>query len=295
MSRMLKLTYLSMFALLVVTFVFGQAAPREQPKAEVKADEPIYVRFDKVVIYNGQDDPKISLAEELQTLGAQHNLVFDINERAFNFDNIQEVGRTPIFTNPLPPMKNVRLETVLRKILDRVPGPSGAVFTIRRDRIEITTGGFQEKEFWPHAPADMEPVFPLVHANYEKKPLDEALKDLADRTDVTIVLDVKAAEKDKPVVTARLANTPLDAAVQLLAEMSDLRAVTIGKTMFVTSVEKAKRMTKQPRMPMEVPVPGMPPNPLGALGALGMGGQLGAIGIAPPPGFRPRSTSPGAM
>ncbi len=135
----------------------------------------------------------------------------------------------------------------------------------------------------------------MVHATFDKTPLDEALKDLSERSDVTIVLDAKAAEKVKPVVTAHLANTPLDTAVQLLAEMSDLRSVALGKTLFVTTAAKAKRLYKQAH-------PAMPELPNGA-GALGFGGALGNLGAlgfggagigGPAPGnFRPR-LQPGA-
>jgi hypothetical protein len=305
MSRTLKIAYLSVLALLLATFVAGNGAQKDAPKPEVKADDPLYVRLNRLVTFNGVEDPKVTLAEELDLLGTQHNILFDINERAFAFDMVPEVAKTQIAERPLPPMKNVRLETVLHKVLARVPAPSGATFTVRRDRVEITTNKFQQTEFWPKAPEDMEPVFPLVNASYDKKPLDEALKDLSERSEVTIVLDTKAAEKVKPVVTANLTNTPLDTAVQLLAEMSDLRSVAIGKTLFVTTAAKAKRLHKENH-----PMPGAP-NGLGALGvngalgqmgqlgfgALGFGGQLGlgAIGFGgPTPGnFRPR-LQPGA-
>ncbi len=284
MSRLVKLTYLSVLALLVGTFVFGHAAP----KPDAKTDEPIYVRLNKMINFNGFEDPKATLAEALEALGKQHDLVFEVNERAFKLEEIPLVGDTKIVEDrALPPMKNVRLETVLRKIFARLPVPSGATYTIRRDRVEITTVKAQQEEFYrdhiramqnanPLEAVDgaIDPLrfFPLVHANYDKKLLEEALKDLAERSDVTIVLDTRAA-KDNPVVTARLANTPLDTAVQLLAEMSDLRSVAIGKTLFVTTAEKAKRLAEQ-NNPQPAPLPGGFP-PGGMIGVFGQMGQLG--------------------
>jgi hypothetical protein len=269
MSRTLKVIYVSVLTVLLVTFVTGGAAPKDAPKPEAKAEEPIHVKLTKVVTFNGLEDPKTSLAEQLEILGSRHNLVFDINDRAFVVEGLQDVAKTLVGETPIAPMKNVRLETVLRKVLARVASPSGATYTIRRDRVEITTNQAQQQEFWPNAPEGMEPYFPLVHATFDKTPLDEALKDLAERSDVTIVLDVKAAEKLKPVVTAHLANTPLDTAVQLLAEMSDLRSVAIGKTLFVTTSEKAKRLYKQAH----------PPMPNGGFGALGLAGAMGQLGV----------------
>jgi hypothetical protein len=296
MSRTLKITYVAVLTTLMATFVIGNAAPKDAPKPEAKGEDPIYIKLNKVVTFTGLEDPKTTLREQLDVLGDQHNILFDINERAFAFEQLNEVAKTPIAERPLAPMKNVRLETVLQKMLARVPVPSGATFTVRRDRVEITTNQFQKIEFWPKAPEEMEPVFPLVNASYDRKPLEEALKDLSDRTEVTIVLDTKAADKVKPVVTANLANVPLDTAVQLMAEMNDLRSVALGKTLFVTTAAKAKRMHKEAQ-----PAPML--NGAGALGALGVGGamgQLGAFGFGaigfggPVPGnFRPR-LQPGA-
>ncbi len=315
MSRILKFAYLSVAASLLLTFVFSRAAPKDPPKTD-KTDEPVYAKINKRVNFNGADDPKLTLGELLDHLATQYDIVIDVNERAFRSgtDDLKDVTKFPLIESaPIPPMKNARFEMVLRKHLDRLPNATGATFTVRRDHIEITTIKAQQDEFWPHAPTDpatgttMEPVFPLVHANFDKKPLDEALKELAERSDVTIILDVKAAEKDKPIVTARLANTPLDTAVQLLAEMSDLRSVALGKTLFVTSAEKAKRIDEQ----LHPQVNPFAPNPLGGcfigvlgqLGALGQVGAFGSLGVVgqfgvggvdrPAPGnFRPRTTPP---
>jgi hypothetical protein len=294
MSRMVKLADLSLLALLVGTFAFGHA-PKDAPKTDAKTDEPIYLKVNKPFDFPGIDDPKWTLSDALELLSSKTGLVFEINETAFAAppDKIKDVGWTPIAeTTPIRPMKNVRLETVLRKIFARLPVPTGATYTIRRDRVEITTVKAQQEEFYRdhiramqnanpleaiEAVTDPLRFFPLVHANFDKKPLDEALKDLADRTDVAIVLDVRAV-KDNPIVSARLTNTPLDTAVQLLAEMSDLRSVAIGKTLFVTTGEKAKRIYKQMN-----PLP-----PGGMSGVIGAMGEVGVGPIQPPGNFRPR-------
>src|SRR5262249_51766019 len=65
--------------------------------------------------------------------------------------------------NPIPPMKTT-LATVLKKILARVPVPSGATYLIRRDVIEITTGQFAtaEKAVRVYPVADL--VIPIPNA-----------------------------------------------------------------------------------------------------------------------------------
>jgi tetratricopeptide (TPR) repeat protein len=100
----------------------------------------------KTINYLGLDDPKATLVEALEQLSKAYNVVFDINEKAFGFENVKEVGKTEVAQpNAIPPMK-ATLATVLRKILSRVPVPSGATWIIRRDTIEITTGTFAAAE-----------------------------------------------------------------------------------------------------------------------------------------------------
>jgi len=287
MSRFLRIGTLSLATLVLFTFVFGQTAPKDPPKADAKADESLYAKLNRIVSYNGVDDPKATLTEVLDLLAANQNLTIDINVRAFRLEQVNEPGKFQLAEQePIRAMKNVRLETILQKVLERVPVPSGATWTVRRDHLEITTNRAQQAEFYPPHPLNplddpdenkVPAVFPLIHAKFEKPRLDEALKELADRTDIAIILDLKGEEKDKPVVTAKFVNTPLDIAVKLLAEMSDLRTVTMGRTLFVTSAEKAKRLIKE-QQPKINPMPGGF-GVMGNLGALGFGGNLGALGF----------------
>jgi tetratricopeptide (TPR) repeat protein len=100
----------------------------------------------KPVKYPGLDDLKATLSDVLEQLAKRYNLSFDINEKAFKFENIMEVAKTPITDpNPLPEMQST-LSTILRKVLSRIPVPSGATYIIRRDVIEITTGTFAGAE-----------------------------------------------------------------------------------------------------------------------------------------------------
>jgi tetratricopeptide (TPR) repeat protein len=99
----------------------------------------------KEVNYEGLEDPKATLNDALEQLSTRYHLTFDINEKAFEMDQLKDVARTPIAETPIPPMRTT-LSTVLRKILRRVAAPSGATYLIRRDVIEITTGTFAAAE-----------------------------------------------------------------------------------------------------------------------------------------------------
>jgi hypothetical protein len=220
--------------------------PATPPAAPAAANaEDLQTKLGRRVSFKGFDDPKTTLVDALDSLskwyfgGAE---VFDVNEKAFRFDQFMDVLKAPIAeNNPVPPM-NTTLAAVLRKILARVNAPSGATWLIRRDVIEITTGEFQRREVW--GTADEGPFLPIVQVAFDRRPLDEALKELAEQAEYSVVLDASAAEKGKTPVTARMYNAPLDTAVRLLAGMAGLRPVMLDNVLYVTTREGAEALEK---------------------------------------------------
>jgi hypothetical protein len=238
----------------------AQAAAKAGP---VKGEEPTADWLVRRRDFPGFDDPKTTLIEALDALAKRYDVTFDVNERAFKYEQVNDVLKTEIAQpSPVPEMKNARLDTVLRKILGRVPVPSGATYLLRRGAIEITTGQFQRMEVWPAD--DPGPFLPLVHMTLHDVPLTEALKGFAGRADYNVVLDPNVGEKAKAPVTATLYNVPLDTAVRLAASMADLRVVEVCNVLFVTTKERAevmeaqalrKEMRKKERGPLD-PGPG---------------------------------------
>jgi RNA polymerase sigma factor (sigma-70 family) len=228
-------------------------APAEDPKkapaaepAKPKGSREMLQTLATPVDYAGMADVKAKLSEVLAELATQYDFNFDINERAFDAEGIKDVLFTPVVADgrPLPRMTRVRLSTVLKKILSRIPNPSGATFVVRRDHIEITTHAALREELGLPANADL---FPLVSASFDNLALAEALKDLSASSGFNIVLDSSKVEKkiDKPTITANFNNVPVDTAVRILAEMADLRAVLVDNVLFVTSKDAAERMQKE--------------------------------------------------
>jgi hypothetical protein len=240
-----------------------------------KVEEPLAAKLQKRVQFDGIDDNKVTLGEVLDKLAEKYDLAFEVNDGTFKVDGLPDVLKSGIVGNtPLPKMKNVRLETLLRKVLARVEGTSGATFNLRRDAIEITTHKIQTEEVWGTING---PRLPLIHQTFVKRPLEDALKDLAAEVDFNIVLDTRAAEQGKTAVSARFANTPLDTAVRLLAEMADLRFVHIDNVLFVTTKENAAAI--ESRLEKEKVKEGVgddPPAPLWRKGS-------GTIRIPPAP------------
>jgi hypothetical protein len=193
------------------------------------------------------DDPKTKLLEILERLAKERRVTFTINERAFNAEKIESPESTWIVErNPIPAMK-ASLGRVLEKILARVPSPSGAVFLIRDDAIEITTLAAVREELGMAADARF---LPLVWEQFEDRELAAALKAVAENTGYNVVVDAKCREAVKKArVTAKLANVPVNTAVRILAEMADLDVVLLDNVFYVTTSDKASSLRDKARRP----------------------------------------------
>lgn len=213
------------------------AAPAPPPdKPDSSPSAAIYRRAD----FPGIDDPKVTLAEALDQLSTIYHVDFDVAEKAFKFEGLDDVLRKPIAdVNPIPPMKNARLDVLLPRILKRIVVQTGATYLLRREAIEITTGLFRQSEIWGYLTPASGPCLPLVHSKFEKVPLEEALKELSGLTEFNIVVDARLGEKARAPVTARFLNTPLDTAVRFLADMANLRSLQQDNVLYVTSKQNA--------------------------------------------------------
>lgn len=229
-------------ALGVVSIVVGLAVlswaapPAKQPPSLAQ-------KMNQRVNFAGIDDARTDLNDALDKLSKLYGLSFDINQKAFELEDLKEVGRTPIAEpGPIPEMKNVRLSRLLRLILRRIPAPSGATYIVRDDHIEITTNTVQVAEIWGSYRG---PYLPLVNATFDKLSLEDAARELADQAEFTVLVDSRAAEKAKTPVSARLLNTPLDTAMRLLSDMADLRTVHLDNVLYVTTREKADALEER--------------------------------------------------
>lgn len=213
------------------------AAGAEAAPAPPERTDELIAALNKTVKFPGIEDPKATLIEALDQLAKMYDLSFNVNERAFRFEMVPDVLKTEVAQpNPIGPMNATPAE-VLRKVLARIPAPSGATFLVRKDAIEITTGDALREEVWGESYRG--PWLPLVYARFEGVPLQEALRRLARQTGTNIVLDPSVGPKARLPVTARLRNTPLEVALRLLANMAELQAVQVGNVTYVTTPRKA--------------------------------------------------------
>jgi hypothetical protein len=253
MSRVLICTSLLALGSLLAG-VRSAAPPRHtHPAASSVHKMALVDRVYQEIDFPGLDDPKQTLIEVLDKMAKDYQLTFDVNERAFKYEMLPDVLRVAVVeTIPIRPMR-ARLGEVLQCILSRVMVPSGAVWLLRRDHIEITTGQFaiaeirdkgrfvdREGEGGLYIPR------PLVHSDLRKKPLSQALETIADRAGWNIVLDEAVAKEKAGVpVSARLRNVPVDTAVLLLASQAGLGMAEVDNAFFVTTQEKAAGLGKR--------------------------------------------------
>jgi hypothetical protein len=226
--------------LLLGAAVLSDAAPLS--RAEDQRAESLAAKLQRASQLPPLDDKNTTLQEVLDLVSDRHDITIDVNDVAFKVDGVNDVASSPLVQEkPLHIKKNARLEHALRLILARVP--VDATFLLRRNSIEITTVAAAGREIWGK---DYQgPYLPLVHNTFEKQPLEKVLRDLADESEFTIVLDGRVEDKAKVAVSGRFLNTPLDTAVRLLADMADLKPFLVDNVLYVTSKENAALLEEQ--------------------------------------------------
>jgi hypothetical protein len=205
-----------------------QAVP---PAKETKAQKLRRLLAEPMSLPKGID-PNTPLQDVIDFLSGRDEaltIVFDL--QAFEAIGLHKPDQTAV---QLPVMMEVKLGTVLRMLLASVRNEEGSgTFLIRDDHIVLTTTRHTDPRQW----ILRRELAPTVEAEFERVELKEALKTLADKTGISIVLDVRE-DALKPV-TARLRNTHLDTAVSLLADMAGLKAVALEQAIYVTTKENA--------------------------------------------------------
>lgn len=236
-------------ALLCVLFIacalgVSGAAPAPDPAPKPAPPEPSASRLFKPRTFEGFVDPKTTLREALAHLGEVYDVTIEVNEEAFKDEGLAEVLAAPVAEKPVPKMAGASLDRVLRKVLARLPVPSGAAYMVRADHVEVTTRRAQVNEVWGKYEG---PYLPLVHADFEGRPLGEALQELAEQAAFSVVVDARAADKAKTPVSASFTNLPLDTAVRVLADMADLKPFLVDNLLYVTTRDNADRLDERER------------------------------------------------
>jgi hypothetical protein len=167
------------------------------------------------------------LKEAVQFLGERFDLSIILDLEAFKHPmvNVPEADNLMV---SLPKVNGIKLHKALHWMLASIQ----ADFLQQNGTVVIV----------PHSlatsPAYLRQL--PIQAEFQQKPLFEALGQLSDASGVTVVVDQRAAEQGRSPVTANFMNVELEAAVRILADMANLKAVPLGSTLYVTTAENAK-------------------------------------------------------
>lgn len=124
--------------------------------------------------------------------------------------------------------------------------------------------------------------------------LQQAIRDLARRYGLNIIVDPRSAKKAAGAVSLKVENVNIETGLRLLAELADLKAARIGNVVFITDAARAEQLRKEessspyanvPLPPPTLSVPGGIAPGFGGFGRAqpGVAGPAFAIPDAPPP------------
>lgn len=179
----------------------------------------------------------ISLKEFAVRFGETIGTTILINEAAFKgIDPDANPGGMEI---KVQQFKALSPTTILNHLLSQLD----ATFLIYKDHIAIVPIAFAAKETKNVASTeDDESVRlaePLVSMIFKEKPLNDAVAELAEEYNLTVVVSPQSADARTGFVSARLLNTPADKALELLALQCDLRIVRKANAYMITSRDHA--------------------------------------------------------
>ena len=232
-------------------------------KAEPKADKTASVEaIRKALDSSGTFEfTAVTLGGVINTLSEQYKIPI-VLDRAV----LQQMGMEPEAMNVELKLKDGKLRTALRAIV----GQYNLTFAVVGDSLIVTTEEL----------AVYRQLKQRISVDYDNVPLQRALKDLATKYGVNVVIDpraVKSKAADNPV-TLQVDDVPFEAAVRLLCEMADLKPARMGNVIFVTTEARADKLKDGDSL---VPNPAFNPLNPGVLPVPGMAGGIG-IGIALP-------------
>jgi hypothetical protein len=200
--------------------------------------------------------PNTTFSDALEFLAQHHEISIVIDSHAFLAIGVQRPEETPV---TLPKMTGVPLGTVLRMLVTQVKGDQyNGSFVLRDGHVEVTTAAHSNIEIMMIL--GNASLLPRVQVEFDSVALDEALRELADSTGVTVVIDKKVGRKAQEELTATLNDVAIDTAVRLLADMAGLKLVIIENVLYVTSKDNAKELeAEQEKRKPRVEAPPGPP------------------------------------
>src|SRR5262249_14483863 len=218
----------------------GEGRPTRQPSKEELRLRELRAKLAKPITLDKALDPQAPFKDVVAFIHDRYDLPLVVDREAFKTDLNQEVNDQPV---NLPRMAGVRLGTVLEKLASQVQG----TILVKPDHIAIVPASRARTMIWgqveEEGPGRARPVLPLVQTGFDHLALEAALKELAEATGISVVIDEgRVGDQARRAVTASLTNVPLDTAVQLLADQAGLEAVLLDNVFYITTPANARLM-----------------------------------------------------
>jgi hypothetical protein len=219
----------------------AKAPARPEAKPRTGQTEAILSALRESITFEG-DLTQTPLTELLANLARKYELNIVVRSDLFKAEGEPAVGDRRLDVTVM------RLDGVsLRRFLDLTLGGMNATYLVRKGVVEIVPVRYAAKETDGRVEAGeggerVRLAEPLVSAIYKEKPLNEALADLAEEYDLTVVVGPQAGDNRMAFVSARLLNVPADKALELIAVQADLRVVPKGASFLITSRDHANEL-----------------------------------------------------
>jgi hypothetical protein len=198
---------------------------------------------------------KVLFRDAIRFLQDRTGLTILVDTKAIRDKDAQAVQTLDDAAITLPAMKNVRADTVLRKVLDQVD----LDFVITPDHVGITTFEIKDlltgqarrlPELSPKPDKNEEEpelsarvrTTPYVTASFKSTSATEAFKEIASRAGRNVVVSEAAQEKAKTAITVNLTNVAFETAAASVAEAAGLRAFRNGNVVVIVTNERAKQL-----------------------------------------------------
>jgi hypothetical protein len=205
-------------------------------KAEAKARE-LRARLDEPANLDKGVDANTPLQDVLEFFSDRYDIPIVVDDKAFEAIGVQKIAEQPV---SLPKLIEVSRATALHMLLAQIMSDKGerGTFLLRHDHVLVTTTWHATPARWTQD----RPGIPHVDLALDRRPVDEALREVTALTGINVVVDVPAVAKARKTITAVMNNTRVDTAVRVLAEMAELKSVAVDNVLFVTTPDKAKQL-----------------------------------------------------
>ncbi len=222
MKLSIRSFYLSIPLALIIGVAPLMAAP--VPKDKPKESGPEFIRKmldNKVNMeFNG-----IGLPNVLSQLSEDNRIHIVLDEASVRIMGFEP---TDIMINCK--LKDVKLRTGLRTMLNQY----NLTVAIVGEQVLVTT---EEQAIYKQ-------LKQRVEVDLDNVPLNRALKDLAIRSGVNIIIDPRTSKNkaNEAPVSLTVDDIPLEAAVRLICEIGGLKPARMGNVLFVTTEDRADKL-----------------------------------------------------